>query len=199
MTTLDLAERARALEDLFFQPLSDEARARLRAELRAPDPADALRAASGIADPELLTRLDEIGVAPATLLAVTLVPLIEVAWADGRIQQGERDAILRGADESGVTTGAAHALLDRWLEARPPETLGEAWSRVVHALDERLLASERKQLMAEVASRARAIAEAAGGFLGIGAVSNEEHEVIDRLEAAFKFPEQFRDVFRRRR
>jgi len=51
-----------------------------------------------------------------------------VAWADGAIQDHERDAILQAAADEGIKVDSAnYRLLEGWLDERPQPTLLEAW------------------------------------------------------------------------
>ena len=183
-----LKDRRKALEEEFFS----KENARLAAELRLKRMTDEAKAAmsrvSGIEDGPVLDKLVELGIGAGTLAAMTLVPLVEVAWADGKMDRKERDAILKGAEAQGVEPGSdAFALLEDWLANRPPPRLLAAWRDYVGALCEEMLPEDRKQLKREVLSRARAVAEAAGGFLGMGdKVSLEEEQVYGILETAFK-------------
>ena len=61
----------------------------------------------------------------------------------------------------------------------------EAWEHYMHALCQQLSPEERQSLKEEVLTDARTIANAAGGFLGFGTLSQEEQDVLNRLEAAF--------------
>jgi hypothetical protein len=45
---------------------------------------------------------------------------------------------------------------------------------------------ELAALKAGLMERAKAVARASGGFLGVGAVSSAEQDSIDRLESAFR-------------
>lgn len=119
--------------------------------------------------------------APETALAVMLVPLAAVAWADGSIDARERQAILRAAAERGATEGTpAHALLISWLETRPGAELVEMWRRYVRTVFSALTPVERDQVRERLLGLARGVAESAGGFLGIGKrVSPAEQIVLD--------------------
>src|SRR5262245_61795857 len=76
----DALERfARSIEAAFYKEDVASFRAALAAEEAAA--AGALGRATGIDDPELLARLAELGIRPETLAALTLIPLIETAWA----------------------------------------------------------------------------------------------------------------------
>jgi hypothetical protein len=130
----------------------------------------------------------ELGIGVQTLAAMTLVPVVEVAWADGKMDDAEHQAILKAAEKQGIARGTpSFALLDDWLVNRPPPRLLSAWRDYVGALCEEMLPEERRQLKSEVLARARAVAKAAGGFLGLGSkVSAEEEQIFGILETAFK-------------
>ncbi len=189
MTTHDthiLADRRKALEEQFFARHERELVAKVRDEAEEKARKDALAEASGIRDEEVLDRLVALGVDSGTVAALGLVPLVEVAWADREIQEAERDAVMRAAGEAGATDGtAAHDLLRSWLDKRPGVELLEAWKGYVHALVESMDSSERQSLRDGILSRARGVAEAAGGFLGIHKISDVEQKKLEELEAAF--------------
>ncbi len=50
---------------------------------------------------------------------VSLLPLVYVAWADGKIQKGERDLILQIARERGMLDHGGEDALSRWLSEPP--------------------------------------------------------------------------------
>ena len=60
------------------------------------------------------------------------------------------------------------------------------WKDYVRALAETMSAEDRRFFKGRVLDRARGVAEAAGGFLGIGSkVSAPEQKVLDELASAF--------------
>jgi len=78
------------------------------------------------------------------------------------------------------------ALLEAWLTRRPDPKLFTAWTHLVQGLCEQLAPEEVAALKAGLLDRARAVAGASGGFLGLGSkVSVAEADVIRRLESAF--------------
>ena len=76
-------------------------------------------------------------------------------------------------------------IISVWLKQKPGPELMEAWEQYIHALCKQLSPEELQSLKNEVLADARTIANAAGGFLGFGALAPEEREVLDKLEAAF--------------
>lgn len=182
-----LGERERALEEAFFSKHNAELRERLRAEQERRAVRDELMQISGVQDEALLDKLDSIGISGGAWAALALIPLVEVAWANGVIEAKERRAILAAAEANGVMHGTpGFQLLESWLDRRPDGRLLQAWGEYVVDLCSRLSPSEKQAFQREVLGRARAVAEAAGGLLGlINKISPEEAVVLAELDKAF--------------
>lgn len=183
-----LRDRGKGLEDEFFRREDQRLLARLRELQEAETNREALSKASGITTPEVLDRLLQLGIQPQTLAALSIVPLIEVAWADGALDTKERRAVLEHAGAAGITSGSpAYALLEAWLERRPDQQLLDAWGDLVRALREQIGAEEAARLKAEIVERARVVARASGGVLGLGSkVSRAEAAMLASLEHPFE-------------
>ncbi len=180
----DLA--ARALEESFFLEQDKVLIEKLRALKRTAETKEALSAVSGIKSDAILTRLVQLEVKPELVAALATVPLVEVAWADGRIDEDERRAVLEHADNKGMKPGTMEReLLERWLTHRPEPKLLDAWRTYVEGLCEGMTAAERAQLKEQLLHATRATAEASGGFLGMGKISAAEQRVLDQLAASF--------------
>jgi hypothetical protein len=182
-----VGERGKALEDEFFRKEDARLVAKLR-ELKAKEATrEELARISGIKNTAILDRLVELGIHPETLVALSIVPLAEVAWADGAIDAKEVQAILDRAAKAGVTPGSAsHDLLKSWLERRPEPRLLTAWIQMVQGINENLTPEQVEALRAGLVERVRAVASASGGVLGVGKVSSAESEMIRKLESAFR-------------
>jgi hypothetical protein len=182
-----LRDRGRSLEDEFFRREDQRLLARLNEMKAAQMNREALARASGVTRPEVLDRLLALGIHAETITALSLVPLIEVAWADGTLDARERRATLDRARESGILPGStAHALLEAWLERRPDPRLLDAWTQLVRGIRDELGPAEAARLQAGLLEQARAVAAASGGVLGLGRkVSGAEAAMLARLEAAF--------------
>jgi tellurite resistance protein len=181
-----LEERRHSLEELFFAKKNQELMKRLKHQQETEEYLLALRVASGIQNEELLEKLHALGMHAETVAALSLVPLVEVAWADGEVAEREREAVLRAAHAVGIDPGGdAEKLLDVWLEQRPPAEVVDAWKQYISALASQLGEDALHALETEVMERAWRIAESAGGFLGAGAVSGKERDKLDELSRAF--------------
>lgn len=182
-----LSERGHALEGAFFMEKDRELLQRFREELAAEELRHALSNASGITDEELLNHLIENNISPTSFTSFSLLPLIQVAWADGKMQKAEREAILNAAEQSGIAKGsAALEVLESWLDEAPSDELYATWKEYAGSLKETLDPAQVTNLKNRILGRAREVAEAAGGFLGFGnKVSDEEAAVLEELAAAF--------------
>jgi hypothetical protein len=179
-----LRDRGRSLEDEFFRREDQRLTKRLTELKAAENTREALAKASGITTPAVLDQLLKLGIHAETLAALSVVPLVEVAWADGDLDGKERRAIVEGAGIAREST--AGALLDAWLDRRPDAKLLTAWTQTVQAMRDQLAPDDRARLKTSLLERARAVASASGGIFGVGSkVSRAEAEMLATLEAAF--------------
>ena len=179
-------DRRHALEEAFFAKHNEALLRRLREADAMATRRQTLAAASGITDDAVLDRLMGLGLGSETVAALSMVPLIVVAWADGGIDERERTAILSGAVETGIAKdGPGYEVLGQWLRQPPSPELLAAWEAYIGAAADALDQPARRTLKDDLLSRARRVAEAAGSFLGVGRmVSPAEGAVLKRLEAA---------------
>lgn len=181
-----LGDRKKALEESFFAKQNAKLVEKLRSERAQAERVQALKSASQINDLQLLQSLVDLGLDAASWAALSLAPLVEVAWADGAISPKERDAILAAAADQGVAPGSpGRALLESWLDTRPQASLFAAWGEYATVLAAKLGTAERAALRSEIVERARRVAQSAGGMLGIASVSDAEKRVLAALEKPF--------------
>ncbi len=141
---------------------------------------------SGITNDMLLDRFLQMEIRPETLTSISLVPLIEVGWADGKLDDLEREAILKAVEKFGWRkTSIDYLLLARWLCKRPGATLFELWKAYTASLCKSLSTSEVESLRYEILGHAIAIANASGGIMGIGKICAAEKAVLKEIEKAF--------------
>jgi hypothetical protein len=113
-----------------------------------------------------------------------LVPLVQMAWAEGGVSDRERALIVEAARARGVDPGSpADRQLADWLTSRPSERFFEQTLRAIRAFLEARPAEEREANRRELLSYSTAIASASGGVLGFGAVSAEERALLARLSS----------------
>jgi hypothetical protein len=181
-------DRRKVLKESFFAK-QNEALARLRKANEARARKDALSLASGITDDVVLDKLVALNIGRDTLPALFLAPLVAVAWADGRIDDTERNAVLSGAAELGLSEQeASYQLLERWLAERPSPELLASWKEYIDALSERLSQHAMETLKPELLRRAKAVAEAAGGRFSTGPkASSPGRAVLEDLETVISW------------
>jgi hypothetical protein len=183
-----LGDRKKALEESFFVKENTRLLERIRAESATKNVRQSLSEISGIEDAEVLDKLITLDIGPDTWAAISVVPLVEVAWADGKVEDRERRAVLSAAEANGVFPGSpSFELLESWLRRRPDARLMGAWGEYIVDLCEKFGATERNAVRDKVLGRAREVAQATGGFLGFGPkISPEEQIVLDELAKAFE-------------
>jgi hypothetical protein len=181
-----LKAKAKALEDSFFAKENERILQELRAASAREEKKKEIREYLNIDSDEIINALVDLEVEPETLVAFSLVPLVEVAWADGEIQAKERDAIVKAAVERGVEEGSPTCdLLRNWLQTKPDARLLEVWKSYIAELNESLGERSKEHLKSSTLGRARAIAEAAGGFMGVASISAAEKKMLEELEWSF--------------
>jgi len=146
---------------------------------------EAFKEIANIESDELIDALIALELEVSDLAALSIVPLVEVAWADGEIQKKERTAILKAAEDVNIVPGTEnYELLENWLSKKPGDELMDCWKKYAHDIEASLDSSLGSVLRDRLMARTLKVAEAAGGFLGIGAVSDAEQAVLDELEKA---------------
>lgn len=177
----------KVLIDAVFFEQDQQLRKAFRERMEKLERREQLAQISGIRDEAVLDRLVQLEIGPETLAAMEVVPLVFVAWADGKVQTKEREMILAVAQAAGIQPqDERHPLLEHWLKRRPGADMIEAWKHYIKGLCQHLDSEEIQRLQHELLDRARMVANAAGGILGFGEkVSPAERSVLDSLEQAF--------------
>jgi tellurite resistance protein len=182
-----LAQKSKKMEDLFFMK-EDEALQRHKEALhKLKQTKEELSRASGIQDPAVLEKLVELKIRPETATALSIVPLVMVAWADGELDKKEKKEILRVVNAAKFMRSQINCeIIEQWLEIQPGKNLLEAWIHYVRSLSSKLPQDQRDNLKKEILDQAENIAKASGGFLGFGnKISAEEKKLLKTLAYAF--------------
>jgi tellurite resistance protein len=180
-----LAKRGKALEDEYFHRKEKELIEKLRQRSAAAAQLKELSEATGIPDEDILQTLQELGHTRETVAVLHLVPLIQVAWADGKVTSQEREMILEASSLHGVAGGsAAYLQLTDWLDNRPSEEFFDQTLRIIGTI---LQTSPKDQSTSgsDVLAHSIRVAEASGGILGFGnKISDEERVMLQRIANA---------------
>jgi hypothetical protein len=134
------------------------------------------------------TWLAELKIPREAYRLVTLLPLVHVAWADGKVQREERKLILEIAAERGLLENGGRETLEHWLSV-PPDTAQVRTDLAM--LNE--LARSRGDIADEfdadslhmLLAWCQDVADAAGGLLGlVPARRDAEHAALKSIATA---------------
>jgi hypothetical protein len=182
-----LDDRRRASEDDYFRKKDKELIEKMRAAAAADRAKTEMGAKTGLKDPALLAELDALGFTPETISVLPLVPIVQMAWAEGGVTPAERAQLIALARKRGIAEGSpADAQLSDWLVYQPsPDVFARATRLIRAMLDSG--ADEGGTLSAdELIKHSENIAAASGGILGIGKISADERETLAEIVAALK-------------
>lgn len=181
--------REKAFEAVFFSRVSAERIQSLQEQRKRKVQLAELAHAVGISDTKLLQKILDLGVKAPNLIAISLVPLVCVAWADGKLSREERKAALRAAREAGMMEDSeSESLFESWLAEPPGPEFLEAWKDYMRTVVEQLDVDSREVLRRDLMRQTRKIAEASGGFLGLGnKIDPKEETVLQEIESVFTF------------
>ena len=186
MTSDAFMKRATTLEDEFFHRVDEELTRKLKEKWQHERDLETLKQESRIDDVTVLEEMLAAGIHTGMIQVMTLVPAIHVAWANEFVENKERAAVLQAAESIGITAQSTPGqLLISWLDNKPSAELFKAWRDYVGALHKVLDADSCSQLRKNAVDTARRIAESAGGYLGIQAVSAAEEHAIREIDQAF--------------
>jgi hypothetical protein len=170
-----------AHEEEYFQRQNQELVAKLRERLATEKAAAGIGEASGVTDEALLEHLAKLGVTRETVPVLRLMPLLQVAWADGEIQDEER-ALLLGAADDAQLDGKAREAFEAMIEKRPDPIYFEAALGFIRSLLLAMPEEQAEKAKGDLTSLSETIANATGGWFGIfGNKSSEEEGALAHI------------------
>ena len=119
--------RERAFEAEYFSRKDAELIDKLKLVFHKRIDKQSIRDATGVTDEQLLDQLVELNLDGELMAAFNLLPLIEVAWADGQVSDREVRAVLSAAEQHGMQRGSKGYAMLEWrlregpLEGRPKD------------------------------------------------------------------------------
>lgn len=186
------SDREKAMESNYFRQQDAKLLEKLRQKAPLDEIAGALRDKLQIDNPDLLQRVRDQGVTPDTAPAFFLLPLVQVAWAEGKVSKREHETVLRLAETRGVEGGSpSHAQLVTWLESRPDDALFDVAVEVLKYSFGVLPPAERDERIESVLHACHEVAAASGTelahLLGLGSgVSKIEASMLDTLNSRLR-------------
>jgi tellurite resistance protein len=183
-----LRERERI--EAFFRQQDRQLIERLRRAAREEETLKDLATRTGLQDPELLTELESLGFTPDTVSLLPLVPVIQVAWADGKVSDAERRTLLQLARAHGIEAGsAADTQLESWLKHPPGNRMFATAGRLIAAMLSGPNADLQNLSADELVEYCQIIASASGGMLGIHRISSAERALLASIASELKGPQ----------
>ncbi|MGH7133486.1 MAG: hypothetical protein ACREJO_16265 [Phycisphaerales bacterium] len=177
--------RRNTFEEAYFRTRDAELVAKLQKVFDAKMSKEELRKASGVTDEAVLDRLAALNLRGETMTAFKLLPLVELAWADGKVTKDEATAVLAAAVKVGIPPDSqGYARMKEWLDRGPAEDARLAWKMYAEQLRTHLAPAELKTFRDDLLANAKKVAEASGGIFGFSKVSPGEQKVIDAITKA---------------
>ena len=182
-----ITDDIRKREEEYFRRKDRELLERMRDAAAAADTRKSLENATGIHDAAQIEELQALGFTPDTLALLPLVPVLQVAWAEGGVSGAERAMIVDLARSREIAAGsAADAQLQEWLDRRPSEETFRKASRLIGAMLDQPAGAEMQVSADDLLKYCEQIAQASGGLFGIGSVSAEEKSALQQIAAQLK-------------
>jgi hypothetical protein len=182
-----LDDRRRASEEDYFRRKDRELVEKMRQATASARASSELSAKTGLNDPALIAELGELGFSPDTVSVLPLVPIVEMAWAEGGITPAERALLVKLARDRGIADGSeADRLLSDWIARKPSADTFTRATRLIRAMLDTGAAPAGAMTADDLIRYCENIAAASGGILGIGKISADERTTLARIAAGLK-------------
>ncbi len=174
----------RALVDAFFHRQDKALLTQLREQVEHESQIAEMATALGFEDEEILEDLFQMGLDRETVVALTLFPLVQIAWADGFPSTKDRTAVLDSVHEAGICEGTpCHRMIEEWLNHRPSSRLWSDWSVYAKSVCGKISPQARESLKTQTLTRAKRVASASGGIPGLlSPISYAEQSILREME-----------------
>lgn len=180
-----LRDRGNALEDKFFADLDSQ----LLEELKAKQDRDSTLAefsrVTCIKDESVLNSVIKLGISSQSIAALRVFPLVAVAWADGVVEESEREKVMELASRHlGNADCPSYKLLRSWIDKKPTEDVMAAWLTYAKGLVDALSPEDAASLKESLVEEVKEVASSSGGVLGWGSISKGEHVTMNQIVSA---------------
>ena len=180
-----IQERGRSLEDDYFKKKDRELVEKIQQAAAAEQARNEVGRAAGLQDPALAQELLDLGFTPETVSLLPLVPILQVAWAEGGVTDAERDLIVKFARTRGIPPASpADRQLMSWMIDRPSEAVFARAGRLIRAMLDAGAATDFDE--DDLVEYCESIASASGGVFGIGKISGEEKKLLAGIASDLK-------------
>ncbi len=165
----------------FFHRHNQKLLSQFREKLQREANADGIKEATGVEEQLLLSQLAELGVTRETIEVIHMVPLVQVAWADGEIQKEEAELLHKAAPQCGVKSESALLAFEALLKERPSELYFKTAQAFIRHLFMALPEEEAQIATQDLYSLAMQVAKASGGIFGFFSVDEQERAALKEI------------------
>ncbi len=178
---------ARSREEEYFWKKDQEIIAKMRRAAAAEQARRDMGAKAGLNDPELVLELEALGFTTDTLVLIPLMPLVQMAWAEGGVSDAERQLIVKLARSRGIVDGSdADRQLSAWLASRPDSQVFTRATRLIRAMLAAPSSAHAGLTADDLVKYCESIAAASGGILGLNKISAEERTLLSKIASELK-------------
>lgn len=176
------------LLDSMFVAENEELLENLREQIKHDEQLEELSKAIGIDDKTLVQSLMDLGITAHSMAALTMYPMVCVAYADGVLNLEERDLIMKMASEWNMKPGdPGFEVLNHWLVDGPTKDGFEVWKKYIQAVMAQMTPQQVADLKLSIMNRSNAVATAVGDVLGRfgNRTSKAEDAKLAEIESVF--------------
>lgn len=174
-------------EELYFaqheQDLRADQRHKMTLAAKELEEKRKIAESAGTDDVEVAAHISALGFDGDSARVFDLLPLVHVAWADGKIQRGERAAILKVLRSRGIEPGSeAFRTMESLLEEKPSDAFMRESLAVLRQVTGGI--TDRASTIVDLCIH---VAASSGGFLGLklGAkIGEDEKKQIEEILAS---------------
>ena len=135
---------------------------------------------------ELSQHLTDLGIDRHSSKALALLPAVEVAWADGKVDASEVSLILHLADERFHLGEEGARLLTDWLKYPPSASYLQRGYTALKTLARTQASGFNAQTVPQVIEIAQQVAQSSGGvgcmsYFRLGAISRKESSILSAV------------------
>lgn len=169
-------------EAVYFNKKNNELIENLQKNKFLQDERNNMAKTIGSQDETTLQALQDLGYTSETVSLLHLIPLLYVAWSEGRVTKRERTLLLSLARTSQIkeNTKAYQKLID-WIKHKPTSHFfNQSLGLLRNVVDSQPIPTREATKFGLVSNCVR-LAKVSGGFWRLGSVSSTEFEAIEKV------------------
>jgi hypothetical protein len=133
----------------------------------------------GIAETnDALADLHEYGFDPCTVSLLELLPIVELAWADGEISPRDRRLLTGAAARRPGVRGRACTQLSHWLARRPPDMMFRLCRRALRGFLEHAAVPHANRIRSALQADCGLVVSGGDGLLSEKIAASPEQQVL---------------------